>query len=102
VDHRLLVAGLVVDKVARVLLERLPYARDVSVAEDAEAPGEKALLDTVTLDVLTGQKPDQRLGHRQPYRTHLPIPCLRESLISLRRLLLAPGLLSVALVRRRS
>src|ERR1700680_1417172 len=52
VDHRLLVAALVVADLRGVLLERLADARDVAVAEDAKAPFDEALLASVTLDVL--------------------------------------------------
>jgi len=67
VDHRLLIARLVVGQVTRVLLECLPHARYVAVPENADASREKSLLDAVALDVLDGQKAHQRLGHRQPY-----------------------------------
>ena len=63
-NHRLLVAGLVVGHGVGVLLERLADARDVAVAEDPEAPSEEALLRPVPLDVLVREKPNQRLGHR--------------------------------------
>jgi hypothetical protein len=70
VDHRLLVAGLVVGQTLRVFVESLTHARHVTVAEDAEAPGEEALLHSVALDVLVSQEAHQRLSHRQPRSTH--------------------------------
>ncbi len=66
-DHRLLVASLVVAEVG-VLLERLADAGDVAVAEDAEAAGEEGLLHAVALGILLLQERDQRLCHRQTER----------------------------------
>jgi hypothetical protein len=63
-DHRLLVAGLVVWEAACVLLERLADTGDVTVTEDTEASGEEAVFDPVSLYVLLGQEAHQRLGHR--------------------------------------
>jgi hypothetical protein len=62
--HRLLVSGLVVGEEIRVLVERLPDPGDVAMAEDAEAPLEKALLYAVALHVLRGEKADETLGGR--------------------------------------
>jgi len=44
------------------LQERLPDAGDIAVPEDAKAASHKAALRTVTLAVLIGQEPYQRLG----------------------------------------
>src|SRR5947209_6012920 len=60
--HRLLVSRLVVGEEIRMLVQRLPDARDVAVSEDPEAALEEAPLHPVPLDVLSGEKPDQRLG----------------------------------------
>jgi hypothetical protein len=65
-DHRLLVARRHVAQDVRVLLQRLPDARQVAVAEDAEAAREEARPLPVALDVLGGEEPDQRLRDRQP------------------------------------
>jgi hypothetical protein len=73
VDHPLLVAGLVVGEFVLILEQRLAYARDVAVAENAEAAGEEAPLLAVAFDVLVRQEADQRLGHSQPYRTRCPV-----------------------------
>ena len=70
-DHRLLVARLVVGELVPVLLERLSDAGDVAVSEDAEGTGEQALLHPVALDVLVGQEPDQRLRCSQTYRVQV-------------------------------
>ena len=67
VDHRLLVARRVIGQQVGVPVQRLPEARDVAVAEDAEAAGEEALARAVALDVLGGQEADERLGHRQSH-----------------------------------
>jgi hypothetical protein len=56
VYHRLLVAGLVVRKAVRVLLECLADTGDVTVAEDTEASGEEVAFDPVSLYVLLGQE----------------------------------------------
>ena len=70
VHHRLLVARQHVGQPLGIgelgLEQRLPDARHVAVAEDAEAAGDQPLLDAVALGVLVGQEPHQRLGHRQP------------------------------------
>ena len=61
VNHRLLVTCLVVRQQVGVLVERLPDSGDVAVPEDPEAPFEEPLLDSVPLDVLRGEEPDERL-----------------------------------------
>ena len=63
VNHRLLIARLVVTKVG-VFLQGLAYAGHVAVAEDAEAAGKERLLPTVARHVLNLEELDQRLGHR--------------------------------------
>ena len=62
--HRLLITGLVVAKL-RILLQRLAYARNTSMAENPKTSGKESVLLTVALGVLTCQILDQRLGHRQ-------------------------------------
>jgi hypothetical protein len=56
VDHRLLVAGLVVRQPGGIrqlgLEQRLTDAGDVAVAEDAEAAGEQLVAAAVALTVL--------------------------------------------------
>ena len=64
VHHGLFVARLVIAKIS-VLVQRLADARDVAVAENAKAAGEKALLDAIAFGVLVFQKLDDRLGHGQ-------------------------------------
>ena len=59
--HRLLVACLVVRQQIGVLVQRLADPGDVAVPEDSEAPFEETLLDSVALDVLRGEEPDERL-----------------------------------------
>jgi len=79
VHHRLLVAGLVVAEGVRVLLQGLPDAGHVAVAEDAPRPGEEGGFHPVTLDNLVLQERDQRLRHRQTSGGHavsLPLPRL--------------------------
>ncbi len=66
-DHRLLVAGLVEGQRVGVLLQRLPDAGDVAVAEDAEAAGEEAVALAVALDALGGEEADEGLGDGQPH-----------------------------------
>ena len=61
VNHRLLVACLVVRQQIGVLVQRLADSGDVAVPEDPEAPFEEPLLDSVPLDVLRGEEPDERL-----------------------------------------
>ena len=50
-----------------MLLERLPQAGDVAVAEDPEAAGEEAVADAVALDLLRGEVAHQRLGDGQSH-----------------------------------
>src|SRR4029079_6949740 len=66
VDHRLLVAGLVVLERLRILREGLTDPGDVPVAEDAPAAGEEALLDAGALDVLLRGEWRERVGYREP------------------------------------
>jgi hypothetical protein len=61
VNHRLLVASLVVRQQIGVLVQRLPDSCDVAVPEDPEAPFEEPLLDSVPLDVLRGEESDKSL-----------------------------------------
>ena len=72
VHHALLVAGQVVGQIrapGQLGLEQgLADAGDVAVTEDAEASGDRRLLDAVPLAVLLGQEPDHRLGDGEPYR----------------------------------
>ncbi len=70
VDHRLLVAGRDVAQTLPRLLERLPHARHVAVAQDAEDAREEAPLDAVALGVLTGEELHQGLRHGQPPGLH--------------------------------
>jgi hypothetical protein len=65
----LLIPRLVVAKI-RILLKRLPDARDVAVAKDSEAPGEKTILDAVALDKLVLQECNGGLTYGQPDRFH--------------------------------
>ena len=51
-----------------MLVQRLPDPRDIAVPEDAEAAGEEPLLHAVTFDPLRREKPNERLGRRQPQR----------------------------------
>ena len=79
--HSLLVAGLVIGEgaggIQLKLEQRLAQAGDVAVPEDAEAPFEEAVLDTVAFAHLLCQEPDGRLGNSQSGRRHvsqLPFP----------------------------
>ena len=72
-DHRLLVASLVVSQRFGILGERLAETGNVAVPEDAPAAGEEPLLDAIALDVLLGQEPHERLGHRQPLHARTPV-----------------------------
>ena len=65
--HPLLVAALVVRHGLEVLEQRLSDARDVAVAEDAEAARHQPLLGPVALGVLVGQEPDEGLRDGQPH-----------------------------------
>ena len=51
-----------------ILQEGLADAGHVAVTEDAEGPGDEALLDAVALGVLVGQETDGGLGDRQADR----------------------------------
>ena len=66
VDHRLLVARLVVRQIVAVLDQCLAEARHVAVPEDAPQPLDEAFLLTVVLAVLDLQEPHDRLRERQP------------------------------------
>jgi hypothetical protein len=79
VDHRLLVARLVVGQDVGVLLERLPHAAEVAVAEDAEAAGEEGLAAPVALDVLSGEEADERLGDGEPHGVRASSPANASS-----------------------
>ena len=68
VHHRLLVAALVVAKPIAHLVERLPDAGDVAVAEDAEDASEERLPPAVALAELHAQEPDQRLRRGEANR----------------------------------
>ena len=48
-----------------MLRQRLTDAGDVAVTEDPQAAGEEPLSPAVSLDVLRGQEPHERLGHRE-------------------------------------
>ena len=61
------------------LLERLPEARDVAVAEDPPDAGDEPVLLSVPLDVLLRQEADDGLPHRQPNRAQLIAPLALES-----------------------
>src|SRR5690606_41987835 len=60
VDHRLLVARLIVAERIRILLERLPDACDVTMPQDAPASGEERVFAPVPLAVAPVQGYDQR------------------------------------------
>jgi len=68
VNHRLLVTGRDEPKQLGALVERLPDAGDVAVAEDAEAAAEETALQPVTLDDLRSEKTHECLCSR---RAHL-------------------------------
>ncbi len=98
VDLGLLVLRSVVRHVAGVaeLLERLPQAGDVAMAEDPPDPGDEAGLPSVALHELLGHEPDDRLADRQPNGAH---GCLLSAGIAgegLRRAALAAGVVASA------
>ncbi len=64
-DHCLLVACRVIGQQVLILVQCLTQTGDVAMAEDAQAPGEEALPPAVSLDLLHGQEPHQRLCHRE-------------------------------------
>ena len=64
VDHGLLVAGLVVAKVG-ILVQRLPDAGHVAVAEDAKAARRKRAAPRHRAPELIFEEVNQRLGHGQ-------------------------------------
>src|SRR3954454_17688185 len=65
-DHRLLVARLVVAELVPVLQERLADTGDVAVAEDAEGAGEERVrLGPVARRALGGQEADDLLADGQ-------------------------------------
>jgi hypothetical protein len=70
VDHRLLVAALVIGQGSRFgelgLQQGLPHAREVAVPEDAQAAREEPVLRAVALGHLSGEEPDDRLRDGQP------------------------------------
>ncbi len=86
VDHRLFVLGTIVGEIVPDFFQRLPDAGHVAMAEDAEHSREHALLDAVTLEILIGEKANQRLRCRHPYRLHHSLHC-------------APGVVPSYLVR---
>ena len=61
--HRLLIAGLVITKI-RILLERLTYARHMSVVEDTKAACKKRLFFSIPFHILIFQEGDDGLSHR--------------------------------------
>jgi hypothetical protein len=62
-NHRLLVARLVIAQTLTCLMQSLTHPGNVAVAENAEATGKEALVYTIALDILNGEKLDQCLGH---------------------------------------
>ena len=86
VHHRLLVPRLVVGQQLGRLVQRFADARDVAVAEDAEASAEEALLHPVALDVLRSEEAEQRLCRGQTNRSGHGADC-RTSV----EVLLQPG-----------
>src|SRR5690606_37319980 len=71
VDHRLLVARLVVAQPGRVgelrLEQRLPNPGHVAVAQDAPAPLKQLVLLAVTFGVLVGEEAHHRLADGEAY-----------------------------------
>ncbi|MNF52525.1 hypothetical protein D3C84_338710 [compost metagenome] len=63
--HALLIAALMNDQVAAVLLQGLPQAQHVAVAENGKDPGDEFTLDPIDLDVLVIEEFHQGLGHGQ-------------------------------------
>ena len=69
--HRgLLVLGVEVAEL-RVLQQRLAYARDAAVAEDAQAAGKERLALSVALDVLVNEKLDEGLRRGESFGLHV-------------------------------
>ena len=66
VHHALLAASLVIGEQVGLLVQRLADAGDVPMAEDAEAAREEAVLDAVSLDMLSGEEADERLRCGEP------------------------------------
>ena len=69
-NHPLLVARLVIGEQLRVLRKRLADAGHIAVAEDPETPLDEPMLDPIALDMLDGEKTDERLSHGQANRAH--------------------------------
>ena len=69
VDHRLLVARLVIRQVPSAFLQCLPHAADVAVAEDAEHRRDQASGPAVPLAVLGLEVLHHRLRHGQADRS---------------------------------
>ena len=68
-NRALLVFRLVIPEL-RILLQRLPNARDAAVAENAEAPGKERLPPAVAFDVLVHEKLNDRLRRGESFRFH--------------------------------
>ncbi len=67
--HRLFVAGLEIAKIG-ILLQGLPDAGDVAVAENTPASGEEGVFATITLDILVLEECDDRLGRGEAGSSH--------------------------------
>jgi len=75
-DHGLFVAKQVVPQ-SSVLLERLSYARDVSVPENSQASPEESKLFSVSFGKLILQESNRGLSRGQTYR-HKAMPLLNR------------------------
>jgi len=73
-DHGLFIAKQVVPQ-SSVLLERLSYARNVSVPENSQASSEESELFSVSLGKLILQESNSGLSRGQTYR-HKAMPLL--------------------------
>ena len=69
-DLGLFVAALVIAQLGRVLLQGLPQAGDVAVAEDAPHAGEEAVFRAIAGDVLAGEVFDEGLRHGEAGGVH--------------------------------
>ncbi len=102
VTHALFVATLMHDQLAAVLLQRLPQAQHVAVAENGKHPSDEFALHAVDFDVLVIEKLHQGLGHGQSCRGHactlllLEVMRRRAHPVSSPRFLVAAGLLANA------
>ena len=68
--HRLLVLTPAERQGVTISVKRFAEANDVAMAKNAETASAKPQAAPVDLDILGGEMPDERLGHRQTEASH--------------------------------